>query len=373
MSVLLDRQLPPGIRICTTQHVPGGRHLEIADVQMLICMLRVKFNPNARETRSNQFFTSAFQELFSNLCSRLEHLAPVAICGLRTQVNLTPNDMVELICTGKVVLEHREHTDNRIEDDGGDETDDSDITASEIEMRIREQSEQRKLWGDVQESVDSTFSRNLGPIESTVIVNMLSSNNRRKLFNLGEDTKLPWDDRLTSLVDSTSHASMTPYSHLPSIPSAFKVSRASSVDSRTVGKDTEENVPAFAFTADDAPVELTPLYHITGGVVVDYLGTVSMHFIRESRMGEAAGFHRFVTECNLVARAHVASLGGNAMLGYKIIPAESGGRVYKSLVYNVITLSGCAVQVDYSELREENEMPKSHGRKLRRVHSASSL
>lgn len=361
-----------------------GKHLEIANVQMLMSMLRIKWNPNFRANRSNRFFSRAFQELFSQLCARLEALAPVVICGIRTQVNITPDDMVELICTGKVILERDSQRLIAIQEDGvkieGDrDGSDSDSTTAEFEIRKRHESEQRQLWKEIEEGVAKTFHQPLKDPQSTVIVNMLSKEMRRIHFGLDENFIMPWEARLKESLFEYKYPSTL------SVPGAFLPFKSNQMDNsksfRSLSANEKQIPPTEktgtignSMSADDVPVELTPLFQITGGVITEYVGSISMHFIREAKMGEAAGFHRMLTECNAIARAHVASLGGNALIGYRAVPAETGGKVYKSQVYNVITLSGCAVKVDYRNLKANLDHVTHHEdvrQKLKRSQSLS--
>lgn len=68
-------------------------------------------------------------------------------------------------------------------------------------------------------------------------------------------------------------------------------------------------------------VDLTPLSFIPGGRIEKYLGNLNFFFIREStsirEYGGISGFvHGFITELLAVVRAHIASLGGNAMVSF---------------------------------------------------------
>lgn len=303
-------------------------------------MLRVKWNPQSRLTRSNYYFSSLFQDLYAKICESIQSMAPISICGVRTQVNLTPDDMIELICIGKIVMDRKR--DHETVDNGHDDSDDGRI----VEQRLRSEEDlgQRKLIEEAQQLGGLRQRTHLSKQQTTVIFDKYPEYMRRQVLGFGD---IKWKERTGETpLDMTPKSSPSIFNISPIHVSVLPLLSADKIESPS-NRSMLEHSQASWLKVADAAVELTPLYAVTGGVITEYLGSVSMHFIRESKGGEGAEFHRFITECNAIARAHVASLGGNAMIAYEAVPAESGGRVYKSQVYNVISLSGCAVKIDY--------------------------
>jgi hypothetical protein len=203
LSVLLDKRLPGGIRMCSTARMPtfhnangsAERGHEMSG-QMVMAMLRFNWDPTTRGTRSNLLFSGLFQELFSNLCNKIRECSPAVICGLRTQVNLTPDDQVELICYGKVVLGSYEAIP-RIPESGKKGHDAGDAKAErfaeEIELKRQDDAEMAVLEEEVESSVSALFSTNpmIGQNRSTVIVDELSETMRKLHRARSDDSSEP--------------------------------------------------------------------------------------------------------------------------------------------------------------------------------------
>jgi hypothetical protein len=333
--------------ICRVHFISYENSAELCLPNQVMSMLRVKWNPQSRQTRSNHYFSSLFHDLFLKICESCKHMAPISICGLRTQVNLTPDDMIELICIGKIVLDRKQDCDEGVSrlpewqrelfeyDDASD-----DDRMTEHRLRLHEDLAQRKLLENAQLGGLRQRSHH-AKRQTTVIFDQLPEAMRRLLLGVSDKNWKEWNE------NSIDHLTPVNASFMAKVPRPLLLQNR--LDA-TSGASNPTQTGAFPQTSwlktIDVPVELTPLFAVAGGVITEYLGSVSMHFIRESKGGEAE-YHRFVTECNAIARAHVASLGGNAMIGYDLVPAESGGRVYKSQVYNVISLSGCAVKIEF--------------------------
>ena len=439
MSVLLDMELPAGIQLVTSEFLPangtgtGGSTQESSSVCMLMTMMRVKWDTTTRGTRNNQWLSGLFQYLYSKLCDSFPDAAsnPVMLTGLKTQVNLTPDNMIELVCTCMAVHAlDDEKVDSNTNKEGG-----SDDDGAELENKG--EMAKRALMVEMGKEVGTLFGwARVQEKQVTTIVEKLSVEGKAVHEGFGNGGKRIVDEDIVGLYSGagggspvvspgTRGAARSPMNvpasplrliasksmgatstgggmvlsetgraveggaaGIPAITPLQVLERSASVGSesdieaataaisgtprsdvdRVWGSPQGIHIPVQRFSwvpnssnsvgITECAVELCPVDHIAGATVSKYLGMVSMHFIRESKHGdsEASLFHQFLTECNAIARAHVASLGGNAMLRYRAVPAESGGKVYKSQVYNVVTLSGCAaVVVKSSEKERERE------------------
>ncbi|OCT87980.1 hypothetical protein XELAEV_18016609mg [Xenopus laevis] len=95
-------------------------------------------------------------------------------------------------------------------------------------------------------------------------------------------------------------------------------------------------------------VKMTPLSFIPGAKITKFLGIINMFFIRETTSlreeGGVSGFlHAFICEVFAMVRAHVAALGGNAVVSYIMKQCVFMENANKNQAQCLINVSGDAV------------------------------
>ncbi|XP_076328859.1 C2 domain-containing protein 5 isoform X3 [Tachypleus tridentatus] len=99
-------------------------------------------------------------------------------------------------------------------------------------------------------------------------------------------------------------------------------------------------------------IDMTPLSSIPGGRIERYMGNLDFFFIRETTSireeGGLNGFmHRFLSEVFAIVRAHVAALGGNALVAYHMNHCVLLYNPHKNQAQCLVDVGGDAVLVQY--------------------------
>ncbi|KAJ8561984.1 hypothetical protein ON010_g7695 [Phytophthora cinnamomi] len=291
MSVLLEQELPEGIYMCNTDRLPGD-FTPGENVHLIVSMKRVEWDEDRmRDTRLNELLSVVFKELFASLLFKVRSYAPCAICGLKTRVAVASETMLEVVLSGMAVLEKNweDPLDNLLNN-----------AAMTLEM----------------EEAQEENSPNKPSSSSPAVYGI-------PLSGKASPSKL--------------HIQMPPPTR-------------SCSQFRNVAPGSGRGAMAAPAPYGREWIELTPLGYIPGAHVTRYLGRVTLHFIKESWTvresgGLGAFYHLFLSEAIAIVRAHVRSLGGNAMLTFRLVPIESS-QLYRNQVYNMISITGDVVMIE---------------------------
>lgn len=109
-----------------------------------------------------------------------------------------------------------------------------------------------------------------------------------------------------------------------------------------------KRLASTVFVKQPGRIDITPQAFIPGAKIVRYIGSYNFFFIRETtsnrEMGGVCGFmHAFLAEVLSIVRANVASLGGNALVAYKMTQCVLMSNPHKNQCQCLINVSGDAV------------------------------
>ncbi|XP_030376593.1 C2 domain-containing protein 5 isoform X2 [Scaptodrosophila lebanonensis] len=313
ISLLMEPYPPEGFHVVNTQQVPGMVDMEaVKNLQMFTQVWRARLEVG----QSINGFPKHFQRLLQTIYFKLRTMIPCAICDLRFRLDLPETDQIQLLVTGMAM----------------------GLTDAN-KMKYRRKPAQQNGVNETAQAMHTTQSQT-------------ELNGKRMLQE--EDYIFPLDE--DQMVD-------TPTPTSTAIPpfglSSFKIrksspSRLSNLAAPSVKPLNVNAAPRNRYfpLRDRYGVDLTPLNFIPGARIEKYLGNLNFFFIREStsirEIGGISGFvHGFITELLAVVRAHIASLGGNAMVSFYMTELILFDNQHKNQGQCLISIGGDAVYVSY--------------------------
>ncbi|XP_037110535.1 C2 domain-containing protein 5 isoform X6 [Syngnathus acus] len=340
-SLLMDASPPTGFHSCNTETMPGIYNWT-SGIQMFtsVRVLRLS-NANLTNQGLNKIFTDLCENLLKSFYFKLRSMIPCCICHLNFTVAVPEEELIQVAVTGVAMTFDKDQTQEKPAD--------KPITqgSSETEEQLQFPLE---LCADGPSTNAQPSLKTSGVSASSVVSSRAASVD----YGSFADRCSTWLELLRLKAHTIRRGSVKTISSLERSSPLFE-NRSRSLHS---------NRCSFGGSSVTV-VKMTPLSFLPSMRVVKYLGIINMFFIRETTSlreeGGVSGFlHSFIAEVFAMVRAHVAALGGNAVMSYSMKECVLMENPNKNQAQCLINVSGDAVIC----LRESDQEPTSSATNL---------
>ncbi|XP_059041728.1 C2 domain-containing protein 5 isoform X11 [Mustela lutreola] len=294
-SLLTDVPPPSGFYSCNTEIMPGINNWT-SEIQMFTSVRVIRLSSlNLTNQALNKNFNDLCENLLKSLYFKLRSMIPCCLCHVNFTVSLPEDELIQVTVTAVAITFDKNQA--------------LQTTKTHVEKSLQRA---------------STDNEELLQFPLELCSDSLPSH--------------PFPPAKEHLESASSN------SGIPAAQRAVTVEKASPMGE---GNFRNRSAPPCA-NSTVGVVKMTPLSFIPGAKITKYLGIINMFFIRETTSlreeGGVSGFlHAFIAEVFAMVRAHVAALGGNAVVSYIMKQCVFMENPNKNQAQCLINVSGDAV------------------------------
>ncbi|XP_022610131.1 C2 domain-containing protein 5 isoform X4 [Seriola dumerili] len=310
-SLLTDASPPTGFYSCNTELMPGIYNWT-SGVQMFTSVRVFRLsNANLTNQGLNKIFTDLCENLLKSFYFKLRSMIPCCLCHLNFTVAVPEEELIQVTVTAVAMTFDKDQTQEKPADKP------TTKGCSETEEQLQFPLE---LCAD---------SSNTQPSS--------------KISGVPESTNVSPRDRCSTWLELLRLKAHT--IRRGSVKTISSLERCSPLpEGRSRSLRSNRSFGGTSVTV----VKMTPLSFLPGTRIIKYLGIINMFFIRETTSlreeGGVSGFlHSFIAEVFAMVRAHVAALGGNAVVSYSMKECVLMENPNKNQAQCLINVSGDAV------------------------------
>ncbi|XP_031794305.1 C2 domain-containing protein 5 isoform X11 [Sarcophilus harrisii] len=328
-SLLTDVPPPSGFYSCNTEIMPGINNWT-SEIQMFTSVRVSRLsNINLTNQTLNKNFNDLCENLLKSLYFKLRSMIPCCLCHVNFTVSLPEDELIQVTVTAVAITFDKHQA--------------VQTTKTHVEKSLQRASTDNEelLQFPLELCTDSLGPHPFSPAKE----HLESASSNSGIPAAQRATSIDYSsfaDRCNSWIELIKLKAQT--IRRGSIKTTVSVEKASPL---TEGHFRQRSAPACA-NSTVGVVKMTPLSFIPGAKITKYLGIINMFFIRETTSlreeGGVSGFlHAFIAEVFAMVRAHVAALGGNAVVSYIMKQCVFMENPNKNQAQCLINVSGDAV------------------------------